>query len=210
MKPKIPNFRESLLKYHYNFIKINALTEHEPQDTLNDLEKMIIVLEDKRYLKHFGIDIRSILRAIIHILIRKEGGGGASTIEMQLIRTISGRYERTFFRKFSEIFQAMLLQNKFSKLQILRAYMKIAYLGTNIRGYDMATYIQLTDERFKWSWDGYDSQLYHDITLDDAAKLASMLVYPRPRLPNDLWHAKITRRSQYGLMLYSRYKESLK
>lgn len=210
MLPKVPNFRDSILNYHYTILKIEKLTRNLASDDLNDLEKMIIVLEDRRYLDHYGLDIRSLIRALWHALTGKKGGGGASTIEMQLIRTISGRYERTLRRKLSEIFQAILVQNKFSKIQLLRAYMKVAYLGTGIAGYDEATHRHLMDEKFEWSWEGYDSQLYSDISLEHAAQLASMLVYPRPRLPNSLWHSKIARRSQYGMKLYSRYEKSLK
>ena len=75
---------------------------------LSNLDRMIVVLEDKRYLRHRGVDWRSVARIVWQAIWRRRRGG-ASTIEMQLIRTILDRRERTVRRKLNEFALAWLL-----------------------------------------------------------------------------------------------------
>jgi penicillin-binding protein 1A len=154
---------------------------------LSLLEKSVIVLEDRRFFSHQGYDLRSLAREIFKaITFRKHGG--ASTIDIQLFRTASKRYERTLRRKIRELIAARALQYKFSKLEILRAYLEIAYFGTNLTGAFAAS-----REMFNKAPD--------DLDPDEASFVASMLVYPRPRVPTPDWEAKVRRRAQYGRLL---------
>ena len=209
MKPRFSSFRSALLGIHRTMIRIRAETYYFDSSPLSTVEKMVILLEDKRFLAHAGIDIRSVLRELWKVVRRKKHGG-ASTIEMQLVRTISQRYERTIGRKISEMTQAILLQKKFSKVEILRAYMRVSYMGTGIKGFSAAAtrhYPYLFNIPANQSWREPDLRL---LSLEEAATLASMLVYPKPRLPNANWAAKIARRTHYGIDLFQIEKQRFK
>ena len=207
MKPRFSSFRSALLSIHRTMITIRDEAYHFDNNTsLNMVEMMVILLEDKRFLEHSGIDAKSIARELWKVVRRKKHGG-ASTIEMQLVRTISQRYERTIRRKISEIFQAILLQKKFSKVEILRAYMRLAYMGTGVKGFSEAAkrhYPSLFNIPADQPWIEADLSL---LSLEEAATLASMLVYPKPRLPNANWAAKIARRTHYGISLFQIEKQ---
>lgn len=190
-------------------IKIRDETYYFDDAPLTIIEKMVILLEDKRFLEHSGIDLKSVLRELWKAVRRKKHGG-ASTIEMQLVRTISQRYERTLGRKISEMMQAILLHKKFSKLEILRAYMRLCYMGTGLRGFSEAAkqhYPDVFNIPDDQSWVEPDLS---PLSLEEAATLASMLVYPKPRLPNAHWAAKIARRAHYGISLFQVEKQRFK
>lgn len=169
---------------------------------LTRLEKMVILLEDRRFFDHLGVDWRSVGRELIKA-IRGHSHGGASTIDMQLFRTASDRYERTLRRKVREIAGVALLQRKFNKLEILRTYLRLAYFGTGLTGAFAAARAMFPD-----IFDEHDWELDEDrLTLDQIAQLASLLVYPKPRVANTDWRAKIRRRADYGMALYARREQ---
>lgn len=205
MRPKLPTIRSSLLRLHRAILKIDDerwAIDSTPR--LTTLEKMVILLEDRRFLDHHGIDWRSIARELWHIVCSKPHGG-ASTIDMQLFRTASDRYERTIRRKVRELVGVLVLQRKFNKIEILRIYLKIAYLGTGIRGTISAAQYMFPDDIDEFAWSLDDGIL----SIEQAARLAALLVYPKPRIPNPNWEAKIRRRADYGLALYARRDKRL-
>ena len=65
--------------------------------------EFLIVGEDRRFYFHPGVDPLALCRAIWKTLFCGSRQG-ASTIAMQLVRTINGCYEKTLKRKFIEIF----------------------------------------------------------------------------------------------------------
>ena len=154
-------------------------------NTLTPLEKMILVLEDRRFFSHPGFDLFSIVRAIIVTLLRGKGGG-ASTIEQQLVRTITGYHERTITRKIKEIRLAYRVSQQYSKIRILRAYEKLAYFGENVQGVEDAA------QRLF----GKSTQY---LNISEAATVASCLVNPIPSKPKAHWEERIQRRSAYAL-----------
>lgn len=211
MLPKLPTFRSSLLRLHHAIIKIDqSLSWVDRTPRLNKLEKFVILLEDKRFLQHFGFDMKSAFREIWRFL-KRERNGGASTIEMQLFRTTSDRYERTIRRKLREIVATIVMHRKFTKIEILRAYLQIAYMGTGLKGVNAAArecfphHFKNNDEIYF----GFEIVDFNEFSDEECAFLASMLVYPKPRVPTVNWNSKIARRSNYGLALYSRRHKSL-
>src|ERR1700686_1168007 len=72
------------------------------------VQALLISGEDHRFFDHAGIDFIAVCRAVWrgHVLRRREG---ASTIEMQLVRVLTGRFERTLVRKIREAGLATLL-----------------------------------------------------------------------------------------------------
>ena len=78
--------------------------------------RALIIAEDHRYLWHYGV-----LQ-------------GASTIEQQLIRTLTGCYEVSIMRKMKEILLAATLINAFEKKEIIFVYLYQAYFGAKRAG----------------------------------------------------------------------------
>ena len=171
-------------------IKI-MMSDNNPTN-LTLLEKMVLVSEDRRFLRHNGVDLFSVIRESLKYVLRKRCGG-ASTIDMQFVRTATGYYERTLRRKIYEMFLSSIIQYRYSKIKILRSYLRCAFFGTNIYGSEDASRKMFGKKS-------------NELTLDESAIVASMLVYPRPKNPTDEWWAKVQNRSRYIMKLYPKIK----
>ena len=150
-------------------------------------QQLLVSGEDHRHSLHPGFDIIAICRALWRRLtsISREG---ASTIEQQIVRTITGKYERTVRRKVTEIILAVLVDSTYEKSILPAVYLSIAYYGWRMNGYIQAC------RRLD----------YHpsSLTLEQAAALVSRLKYPEPRLPPNSRVRQIDRRTQHLLRLY--------
>jgi len=151
--------------------------------------KVIQIAEDHRGDKHFGIDYLSFARILKQYFWDANLQGG-STIEQQLVRTLTGRYEITIKRKLVEQLLAILISYRFSKLQIVSSYLNHAYLGTNITGLsELAKKLKLDIEK--------DS-------LQLAVEYSVRLKYPEPSKVNEQWLLKYERRKVHILNLLSK------
>ena len=101
----------------------------------HELVKEFIAQEDKNFYSHNGVDLVSVVRAMIQ---NKKAGtvvSGASTITMQLVRIISPRTEKvTLGQKFIEAFKAYHLEKQLSKKQILELYLNNVPFGYQNEG----------------------------------------------------------------------------
>lgn len=190
-KLRVPRFRAALIDLHTDLLRIDAeilkySAHYHPSLTM--LEKLVLVLEDRRFTKHHGVDLISALREIIRALTFRKHGG-ASTIDMQLVRTITGYKEKTLRRKFYEVLLAIIIQFRYSKVVILRSYLSIAFFGSHLTGANAAAKKMY-------------SKTPEELSLDEAAVIASMLVYPRPLNPKLEWESRINRRASYGKRVY--------
>lgn len=102
----------------------------------------IIAVEDRRFERHIGVDLRGIARAA---WVNLRSGGieqGASTLTQQLIRSYFLNQERTFSRKIREAFMALALELRKDKPEIVVAYINEVYLGQDgaraIHGFGLA------------------------------------------------------------------------
>lgn len=93
----------------------------------------LIAAEDHRSQYHFGIDHIGIVRAF-YIWLNKNEIQGASTIEQQFVRVVTGDYKKSLVRKFKEQLLAIALVNKRNKSNIAKAYLAIAYYGYKCEG----------------------------------------------------------------------------
>jgi len=159
---------------------------------LSALELMIVVLEDRRYFSHSGVDALSVMREICKA-VTLQTFGGASTIEMQFVRTVTGFRRRTIWRKLYEAVLALMVHARHRKLAILRSYMRRAYFGSGLIGADAAARKVFGKEASR-------------LTLDEAAFVAAMLARPRPLAGSPTWEAKVRRRAAYGLRLWASRK----
>lgn len=92
--------------------------------------KILIYIEDKRFLDHSGFDLYSIFRALINDLKKMRLEQGGSTLTQQIVKgTLLGN-EKSFERKIKEIFYSYYLETKLSKDQILESYLNNVYWGS--------------------------------------------------------------------------------
>ncbi len=105
-------------------IKLEELPKHVSQAT--------IAIEDKKFYKHFGLDIQGILRALRNNL-QTESLEGGSTITQQLVKNALLSPEKTISRKAKEAVLAILTEIIYPKDKILEMYLNyISYGGTSV------------------------------------------------------------------------------
>ncbi|WDP89358.1 MAG: penicillin-binding protein 1B [Desulfobacter sp.] len=107
------------------------------------LAKAIVAVEDRNFYTHHGIDPKSVLRAVAVNLKKGRLTQGASTLTQQLARNFFLTREKTLTRKVNEAVTALALERRFSKEDILEAYMNEVYLGQDgrlaIHGFGLAS-----------------------------------------------------------------------
>ena len=124
----------------------------DPPEVLPErIVSCLLAVEDKRYYEHFGVDFRSLLRALVNNL---SGGPrqGASTIAMQVAR-LQRPGKRTLWRKTCEMGTAVWLNRKFGHENVLRHYLKIVPQGNRIHGvaYAARRYFQKPLADLSWA-----------------------------------------------------------
>ncbi|HEU4522463.1 MAG TPA: transglycosylase domain-containing protein, partial [Thermoanaerobaculia bacterium] len=95
------------------------------------LQDAVIATEDTRYWRHPGVDPLGIFRALIRNIRSGDVEEGGSTLTQQLVKNYYLTSERTIRRKIVEAFMALALDAKYSKEEILEAYLNDIYLGRN-------------------------------------------------------------------------------
>ena len=104
------------------------------------LKASIITFEDKRFYKHWGIDRIALLRAVWQNLSRMEKVSGASTITMQLVRLGRANKSRSIPEKLFEMLIAFRLEFSYSKDEILQLWAARAPFGSNVVGFEAASF----------------------------------------------------------------------
>ena len=101
-----------------------------------------VAIEDQRYFRHEGVDVRRLTGALRDNLMGGFGATGGSTITMQLARGLFPeqlpRGETTFRRKVAEIRVAREMEANFSKAHILELYLNTINLGAGAYGIEAA------------------------------------------------------------------------
>jgi penicillin-binding protein 1A len=158
---------------------------------------LLVAGEDHRFYSHQGVDFIAIVRAIWK-RFRFNIIEGASTIEQQLVRVLTGNYERRLKRKIKEIMLATLLSRAFPKEDMAKIYLTIAYYGWRMNGFKQACIRLKLNPR--------------NITVTQAASLVARLKYPEPQNPSSARTLQIYNRVHYILRrgtLYHREKIKL-
>ena len=115
---------------------------HQPVslDEIPDhLIKATLAAEDKRFFEHPGIDYAATARALYENTRSIRITSGASTITQQLIKISTPKENRTFWKKTSEVFTARRLETRWSKDEILTAYLNRLDYGSHRQGCAAAT-----------------------------------------------------------------------
>lgn len=114
-----------------------------PSDVPPLLSAALIAVEDRRFQRHLGIDLRAIARAALVNLTHGEIQQGGSTLTQQLVRSYFLTNDRTWRRKLREAFMAVALELRHDKSELLQAYINEVYLGQDgsraIHGFGLAS-----------------------------------------------------------------------
>ncbi|MFZ2005701.1 MAG: penicillin-binding protein 1C, partial [Stellaceae bacterium] len=95
--------------------------------------KMLIATEDRRFASHSGVDPLAVLRAAGQWIAHGHVVSGASTLTMQAVRLLERR-PRTLVAKIVESGEALALERRLSKDDILGLYLTLAPFGGNLEG----------------------------------------------------------------------------
>ena len=108
--------------------------------SLNDIPAYMktaqVAIEDHRFCEHSGVDWRTTLNAVRKLF--SGGSGGGSTLTQQLIKNITDENDYSILRKVREIFTALNMEKKYSKQQILEAYLNVVNYGGQSQGVEAA------------------------------------------------------------------------
>ena len=133
------NERDTLSTINSN--RIYIYYDDIPEQMIN----AFVAIEDERFWKHNGIDVRGIFRAFVKDVIAGNFNEGASTITQQLIKNQVfdvGMNETTKLqkieRKIQEQYLAIALEKEYTKEQLLEYYLNTIYLGQGVNGVEAA------------------------------------------------------------------------
>lgn len=147
-----------LFEENRTVVSLNNISRYVPE--------AIVANEDIRFYSHLGVDPIGILRAL---WVNLRYGGvveGGSTITQQLARDMFLTQEQTLSRKLKEALLALIIERKFSKQEILQAYLNQVYFGEGAYGVEAASQV-------------YFGKHAAELTLAESAMIAGL-----PRGPN--------------------------
>lgn len=161
------------------------------QDIPDHVKDAFLAIEDERFYRHFGVDLKGVLRAM---RTNVQAGGksqGASTITMQVARNVVLEdLKKNWKRKFKEIFIALQIERNYSKDQILEFYLNHIFFGARAYGVQEAS-------------KAYFNKDVKDLTVEEAALLAGL-----PKAPSQLspFNNKEKARERRNLVLFNMRK----
>lgn len=136
------------------------------EDVPDMFVKMLLLIEDRRYFSHWGIDPQSIARALFVNVTSGKTLQGGSTLTQQLVKNLFLSQEKKLSRKINEAFMSLLLELHYDKMLILETYMNEIYLGQDgkraIHGFGLAS-------------EFYFGKSLKDLSIDEMAILVGMV-----------------------------------
>ncbi|TDC97410.1 PASTA domain-containing protein [Actinomadura sp. 7K507] len=140
------------------------------------LQQAVLAIEDSRFYEHGAIDVQGTLRALASNVSSGEVTQGGSGITQQYVKNLlltqadsskerDAAKEVTAARKVRELRYAVAVEKRFSKDEILRRYLNIAYYGDGAYGIEAASR-------------HYFSKHASELNLAEAALLAGVIRYP--------------------------------
>ncbi len=93
------------------------------------LRETLLLVEDREFYNHHGVSPLSIIRAFWQNLLAGRTVQGGSTLTQQLAKNMYTNQQRTYLRKVNEALIALVLDFRYSKDQILEAYLNEIFIG---------------------------------------------------------------------------------
>lgn len=101
----------------------------------------LIATEDKRFYEHSGVDFLGVIRAFVNNITTGTRSQGASTITQLVARNVYLDREKTFTRKFREMFLAWKIESEISKDEILELFINKAHFSHRAYGLGAAAQV---------------------------------------------------------------------
>jgi 1A family penicillin-binding protein len=105
----------------------------------SDLINSTIYTEDKNFYKHFGFDFLRIGKALITNIYNGSNDQGASTITQQYAKNLFLDFDKTWKRKWTEMWYTMRIEANYSKDEILEGYLNTINYGHGKYGIENAS-----------------------------------------------------------------------
>lgn len=134
-------------------MKLTEMPKHLPA--------AFLAIEDERFYDHTGIDRKAILRALFENTKSGKTVQGGSTLTQQLVKNMLLTPERSYKRKFQEMWLAYEMEQVLTKPEILELYLNRIPLGAKIFGVEAAA-------------QQYFGKSSKDLTLSESALLAAL------------------------------------
>ena len=149
----------------------------------------IISIEDKSFPTHRGIDVFGVARSVISLVVHHgRPTMGGSTITQQLARNVFLNFEKTYSRKIKEMFIAILLEQRYTKKQILEYYLNNVYFANGFYGIEAAS-------------EGYFNKKAEDLSISQLAFLCAIPNSPARYDPYVDKKATVMRRNRILLQM---------
>ncbi|MCY4496528.1 MAG: transglycosylase domain-containing protein [Rhodospirillaceae bacterium] len=144
--------------------------------------ELLVAGEDHRIALHPGVDPLALCRAAWRTYGRGRVEGG-STVAMQFVRVLTGRFENSWRRKMREMALAVVATRYAHRSELASLYLLVGYYGWRMNGFGQAC------RRL-----GIDPKT---CSLRDSAMLIARLKYPQPRDCSVTRWAQIVGRGEY-------------
>ena len=158
-----------------------------------NLRKAMLAIEDQRFYEHGGVDVIRVAGAAVANLRQGRNAQGGSTITQQLARMSFLTPQKTYTRKAQEMLLAALVENEYSKDQILELYLNKVYFGGGLYGAEAASL-------------GYFGKHASDLSVAEAALLAGLVKAPSNYAPTANLERAVQRRA---LVLQAMFDEEM-
>jgi len=109
-----------------NWVPLNQIPKN--------MQNALIVVEDRRFYEHHGIDMDGVIRALLVNIQADDIVQGGSTLTQQLVKNTLLDSEQSMERKVWEAFLALLVESQNSKEDILEMYLNTTYFGAGATG----------------------------------------------------------------------------
>ena len=150
------------------------------------IKQATIALEDHNFYEHPGFDIKGLVNAILSNVLNIGEGRGGSTITQQFVKNSILTSERSITRKIKEFILAVEIELRFSKDDIIGMYLNEIPYGSNAYGIEAASQT-------------FFNKNAKDLTLDEAAMLASLPQAPSRYSPYGSHTDRLKIRQEYAL-----------
>ncbi len=141
-----------------------------------------IAIEDHNFEKHNGFDYKRIAKALSTNILTLSKKEGASTITQQYARNLYLTPVKTYQRKLTEAYYTIVLENNYTKNEIIEGYLNTIYFGHGIYGIKQAS-------------NYYFNKEVKDLTLLESVAIASIPKSPEYYSPINNKEANKMRRN---------------
>lgn len=143
-------------------------------DAISDVtEKALLASEDKNFYEHGGVSITSLLAALYANALNKDATAyGGSTLTQQLVKNTLLSSNKSFLRKYQELFMSMAVERQYSKDEILEMYLNSVFFGGSSFGIEDAA-------------KNYFNKTPAELTLAESSMLIGILPSPNAYSPVD-------------------------